>query len=135
MRSKVKKYRLRDDYSIVGYAEQTSNGMRFTHKFPKYWINSDPKFTYIDEAIGVLDKMNRMIYEYDVVSYKINHRQMRREGIVLWSEKKSTFGIFDIQTRHFTFFFIDDLFLFAKDKVEIVSHAFNRPELIERFNL
>ncbi|MXV38795.1 hypothetical protein GO491_08955 [Flavobacteriaceae bacterium Ap0902] len=135
MRSKVNKYRLRDEYTIVGYAEQTSQGMVFTGKYPKFWLKTQQKFTYIDEAIGILDRLNRMIYEYDIVSYKINHREMRREGIVLWSEEKEAFGIYDINSKHFTFFFIDDLFLFEKDKLEIVSHVFNRPELMERFKL
>lgn len=135
MRSKTKKYRLRDKYTIVGYAEDTPNGMEFTGKYPRFWVKTQQYFSFVDEAIGVLDKMNRMIYEYDIVSYKINHKQMRREGIVLWSEEKEAFGIYDIESRHFTYFFVGELYLFGKEKVEIVSHAFNRPELISRFNL
>ena len=85
--------------------------------------------------MGILDKMNRMIYEYDIVSYKINDMRMRREGVVLWSEEKEAFGIFDVQSQHFTFFFIDDLYLFQNDKLEIVSHVFNRPTIETKFNL
>lgn len=135
MHNKVKKYRLRDEHTIIGYAEETSEGMIFTGKYPIFWLQKQQKFTHVDEAVGVLDKMNRMIYEYDIVSYKINHKKMRREGIVLWSEEKDAFGIYDVISRHFTFFFVGDLFLFAKEKVEIVSHVFNRPELVSRFNL
>lgn len=135
MRSKTQKYRLRDDKTIVGYAEQTADGMLFTGKYPLFWLQSGHKFSHIDEAIGVLDRLNRMIYEYDIVSYKINDVLMRREGIVLWSEEKEAFGIFDLDTQHFTYFFVDDLFLFEKDKVEIVSHAFNRPKVMAKFNL
>lgn len=135
MRGKTGKYRLRDDKTIVGYAEETSEGMLFTGKFPLFWLNSDRKFTHVDEAIGILDKLNRMIYEYDILSYKINDTQMRREGIVLWSEEKEAFGIYDIESKHFSYFFVDDLFLFEKDKVEIISHAFNRPNIMQKFNL
>lgn len=135
MRSKVNKYRLRDEKTIVGYAEETAEGMLFTGKYPRFWLKSNQKFTHIDEAIGVLDKLNRMIYEYDILSYKINHKQMRREGIVLWSEEKEAFGIYDVISKHFSFFFVEDLFLFQRDKVEIVSHVFNRPDIELKFNL
>ena len=135
MRGKAGKYRLRDDKTIVGYAEETAEGMLFTGKFPLFWLKSERKFTHVDEAIGILDKLNRMIYEYDILSYKINDTQMRREGIVLWSEEKEAFGIYDIESKHFSYFFVDDLFLFEKDKVEIISHAFNRPLIMQKFNL
>ncbi|MDO5655607.1 MAG: YopX family protein [Flavobacteriaceae bacterium] len=135
MRSKIQKYRLRDDKTIVGYAEETAEGMLFTGKFPLFWLKSKQKFSHVDQAVGILDKLNRMIYEYDILSYKINDSQMRREGIVLWSEEKLAFGIFDIESRHFSFFFVGNLFLFEKDKVEIISHAFNRPKLMAEFKL
>ncbi len=135
MEREGEKYRLRDGKTIVGYAEQTKDGMHFTGKYPLFWLSTEQKFTHIDCAVGLLDKLHRMIYEYDIVSYKINHREMRREGIVLWSEKKKAYGIFDIETEHFTFFFVGDLFLFEKDKLEIVSHVFNRPQLEAKFNL
>lgn len=135
MRSNTGKYRLRDKNTIVGYAEQTSEGMLFTGKHPLFWLKSGQKFTHVDEAIGILDKLNRMIYEYDIVSYKINDKKMRREGIVLWSEEKAAFGIFDLESQHFSYFFIGEWFLFQKDKVEIVSHAFNRPKIMAKFNL
>ena len=135
MFSKIKKYRLRDDKTIVGYAEETAEGMLFTGKYPLFWLKSNQKFTHVDQAIGIVDKLHRMIYEYDVLSYKINDSQMRREGIVLWSEEKEAFGIFDIASRHFSFFFVGNLFLFERDKVEIISHAFNRPKLMKQFGL
>ena len=94
MFSKIKKYRLRDNKTIVGYAEETAEGMLFTGKYPLFWLKSNQKFTHVDQAIGIVDKLHRMIYEYDVLSYKINDSQMRREGIVLWSEEKEAFGIF-----------------------------------------
>lgn len=135
VRIKTKKYRLRDDKTIVGYAEETKDGILFTGKYPWFWLKSDQKYTHVDLSVGILDKMNRMIYEYDIVSYKINDMKMRREGIVLWSEEKEAFGIFDVQSQHFTFFFIDDLYLFQNDKLEIVSHVFNRPTIEAKFNL
>ena len=135
MFSKIKKYRLRDDKTIVGYAEETAEGMLFTGKYPLFWLKSNQKFTHVDQAIGIVDKLHRMIYEYDVLSYKINDSQMRREGIVLWSEEKEAYGIFDIASQHFSFFFVGNLFLFERDKVEIISHAFNRPKLMKQFGL
>lgn len=135
MLKKFKKYRLRDHKVIVGYAEETSNGVLFTGKHHWFWMKSNQRFTHVDLSTGVLDRLNRMIYEYDVLSYKINDVKMRREGVVLWSEEKEAFGVFDIESQHFTFFFIDDIFLFQKDKVEIVSHVFNRPVLEHKFNL
>jgi hypothetical protein len=132
---KSRKYRLRDHRTIVGYAEETSEGLLFTGKYPWFWLKSDQRYTHIDFAIGILDKMNRMIYEYDILSYKISDINMRREGVVLWSEEKEAFGIFDVESKHFTFFFVGDLYLFQRDKVEIVSHVFNRPSIEIKFNL
>ena len=135
MRKKSNKYRLRDNKTIVGYAEETAEGLLFTGKYPMFWLQSNQRYTHIDLAVGILDKMNRMIYEYDILSYKINDAHMRREGIVLWSERKEAFGIYDVASKHFTFFFVGDLYLFKRDKVEIVSHVFNRPSLEMKFNL
>lgn len=135
MKKRTKKYRLRDNKTIVGYAEETSEGLQFSGKYPWYWLKSKLKYTHLDCATGILDKMNRMIFEYDILSYKITDARMRREGVVLWSEEKEAYGIFDVDTQHFSFFFIDDLYLFRKDKVEIVSHVFNRPSVEMKFNL
>lgn len=130
-----KKYRLRNHKTIVGYAEETDSGMLFTGKYPLFWLNGQQKFNQVDKAIGILDKLHRMVYEKDIVSYKITDNMMRREGVVLWSTAKKTFGIFDLQSQHFTYFFIDDIFLFEHDKLEIISHLFNHPHLAKNLGL
>lgn len=135
MRTTNRKFRLRLDSRVVGYAEETPKGMLFKGKDALWWMQGKPNYNQVDEAIDIKDNLHRDIYELDIVAYRINDNKPYRKGVVLWEQKQKKFGLYDIESKHFTHFFIEDLCLFKSDAVEIISHLFNHPKLEQELGL
>lgn len=125
------KYRLRLNTRIIGYAEETEDGLLFKGREPLWWMRGKPNYNQIDKFVGLQDKFHRDIYEKDLVNYRLNAESQMRKGIILYDEKDKSFGIFDLESRHFTQLFLGDICLFRSEKMEIYSHLFNHPELEE----
>ncbi|MFA7447719.1 MAG: hypothetical protein WCY77_04720 [Weeksellaceae bacterium] len=124
------KYRLRLNIRIIGYAESTEDGLLFKGHEPLWWMRGKPNYNHIDSFTGVQDKFHRDIYENDLVNYRLNADSPMRKGVILIN-KNSSFGIFDLESEHFTQLFMQELCLFQSEKMEIYSHLFNHPELEE----
>lgn len=130
-----KKYRLRKKNRIVGYAQETKNGINFKGKEILWYMRNKIYYDQVDEYIGVKDVLNREIYELDIVKYHLKKKAKEREGVVLWETRSNSFVVLDIQSRHYTPIFIEKLFLFRNDSLEVVSHLFNHPKLITDLGL
>lgn len=129
------KYRLRLNARIIGYAEETVDGLLFKGREPLWWMRGKPNYNQIDKFAGVQDKFHRNIYENDLVNYRLNATSQMRKGIIVFNEKDNSFGIFDLQSKHFTNLFLGEIFLFHSEKMEIYSHLFNHPELESELDL
>ncbi len=127
------KYRLRLNARIIGYAEETSDGLLFKGREPLWWMRGKPNYNHIDKFVGFQDKFHRDIYENDLVNFRLNAESQMRKGVILWKEK--TFGIIDLESKHFTQLFMDEICLFLSEKMEIYSHLFNFPELEEEMKM
>lgn len=128
------KYRLRLNSRIIGYAEETDDGLLFKGREPLWWMRGKPNYSQIDKFVGIQDKFHRDIYENDLVNYRLNAVSQMRKGIILLAEKEKSFGILDLESRHFTHLFLGEICLFNSEKMEIYSHLFNHPELENEFN-
>lgn len=117
-------YRLRRGRMIVGYAEPTQNGLQFCSKFVLFQKEINQEFQQVDRSVGLLDKLNRPIFEQDMVLYKLNTSRKKHEGIIIYHPEKEIFGIRDLQSAHFTPLSVENLSLFSHDRMEIFSHAF-----------
>lgn len=126
---KRNKYRLRLNRMIIGYAEQTTDGLLIKNCESNIWLKSSPEYNQVDKFTGIQDKFHRDLYENDLVNYRINHKEQMRKGVVLEDSKTGDFLILDLETNHITRIFIRELCLFEAEKVEIYSHLFNQPEL------
>ena len=125
------KYRLRLNIRIIGYAESTEDGLLFNGHEPLWWMQGKPNYNQIDSFTGIQDKFHRDIYENDLVNYRLNADSPMRKGVIRIN-KNASFGIFDLESEHFTQLFMQELCLFQSEKMEIYSHLFNHPELEER---
>lgn len=123
------KYRLRLNTRIIGYAEETEDGLLFKGREPFHGMRGKPNYNQIDLFTGVQDKFHRDIYENDLVNYRINSEFQMRKGIVSFDEVKKSFGITDLSSGHFTLLFLGEICLFHSEKMEVYSHLFNHPEL------
>jgi hypothetical protein len=123
------KYRLRINSTIIGYAEELEDGVFLKgNSIEQAWYNLK-EYNKIDEFVGIQDKFHRDIYEHDLVNYRLNSSSPMRKGVVLRSETMESFGILDLESKHFTHLFISGICLFQTEKMEIYSHLFNHPEL------
>lgn len=128
------KYRLRLNSRIIGYAEETEDGLLFKGREPMFWMRGKSNYNFIDKFVGIQDKFHRNIYENDLVNYRLNAVSQMRKGIILFDEKDKSFGIFDLESKHFTQLFLGEICLFNSEKMEIYSHLFNHPELEKDLN-
>lgn len=129
MNRKRNKYRLRLNKRIIGYAQETSDGLLFKGREGLWWMRGRPNYNFIDRFVGFQDKYHRDIYERDMVNYRLNAEEPMRKGVILYDPRHLWFGILDLESRHFTRLFVDGLCLFTTEKMEIYSHLFNHPEL------
>lgn len=128
------KYRLRLNSRIIGYAEETEDGLLFKGREPLWWMRGKPNYDQIDQFVGIQDKFHRDIYENDLVNYRLNAIWQMRKGIIRLNDKAQSFGILDLESKHFTQLFLEEICLFHSEKMEIYSHLFNHPELENEFN-
>lgn len=127
------KYRLRINSTIIGYAEEMEEGILLKgNSIEQTWYNLK-EYNKIDRFVGIQDKFHRDIYENDLVSYRLNASSQMRKGVIQSSETMESFGIMDLESRHFTHLFINEICLFQSEKMEIYSHLFNHPELESEF--
>ena len=123
------KYRLRLNARIIGYAEETQDGLLFKGREPLWWMRGKPNYNQIDKFVGIQDKFHRDIYENDLVNYRINAQDQMRKGVILTNEATGNLGIIDLESQHFTHLFVSGICLFQSEKMEVYSHLFNHPEL------
>lgn|SRR5690606_3634346 len=124
------KYRLRLNSRIIGYAEETAEGLLFKGRESLWWMRGKPNYNEIDRFVGIQDKFHRDIYENDLVNYRINSEFQMRKGIILYSQNEKSYGVLDLESRHFTQLFLGEICLFRSEKMEIYSHLFTHPEII-----
>lgn len=129
-----KKYRLRKGNKIVGYAQETKHGLFIKGK-GLLWFMTKVNYDNIDECVGIKDKLNREVYELDMVRYKLNKGYPESEGVILWEQERKEFILFDIKNYTVIPIFIQGINIFSNDPLEVTSHLFNHPKLIKILKL
>ncbi|MFV0530135.1 MAG: YopX family protein [Flavobacteriales bacterium] len=132
MMPKIKKYRLRLNTEIIGFADKTPHGFKFRGK-PLWWKQGKPTYSEIDEFTTFKDINQQEIYELDIVTYTLD--EQKRHGVILWEDKSKVFGIYDIENRMFIPLTIEELYLFQNDSVRVVSYLFKHPEIKKKIGL
>ncbi len=129
---KIKKYRLRLNTEIIGFADKTPLGFKFRGK-PLWWKQGKPTYSEIDEFTLFKDVNQKEIYELDIVAYELNGR--KRRGVILRENKSKIFGIYDIENFMFIPLTVEGFYLFQNDSIRIVSYLFKHPEIKKRIKL
>ncbi len=124
-----KKYRLRWNKEIVGFAQETAEGVLYKGKEWLWFMRGKPRYNQIDEGVGIQDRMHRDIYELDIVQYALGSIHSRGLAVVLWHEYSEEFILYDFEKKEQIPLFVKDLFLFENEKLEIISHLFNQTEI------
>lgn len=129
-----RKFRLRKERNIVGFAKETQHGLFIKGK-GLLWFMSRVNYDKVDEYIGIKDKLNRDIYEMDIVSYKINKGLPEGQGVILWESELREFVLLDINHKIVIPIFLEGFNLFHHQPLEVTSHLFNHPNLSKALKL
>ena len=129
------RYRLRKDATILGYMRKVYGGAYFYSKDSNWWTGREINYKQIDEWTGFKDKNRKLIYEWDIVYYKIDPQQKPQLGAILWQKKNKRFGIRDLRQDLFLPLKAEGLKLFKQDELEIYSYLFINPEILEKWDL
>lgn len=130
-----KRFRLRIDQRVVGYKRETSPRMVFYSKNEFWWNGQEIHHKQIDESTGLFDKNRKLIYEWDIVRFKLDGETRSEEGVVLWHAKDKCFGIKRISEADFIPFEIEGLQLFQPSDLEVFSYLFINRDIMENLGL
>lgn len=129
---KTKKYRLRLQNNVIGFAHKTPSGFIFRGN-SLVPVKRKVIYDEIDEYTSLQDVNQQEIYELDIVVYSI--AEENRCGVVLWNGSCNGFGVYDIDNFIFIPLFLCKLCLFQRERLEVVSHLFEQPELKRKIGL
>lgn len=123
------RYRLRQSSRVVGYMRIINGKTRFYSRDTFWWSGNPIEHDITDEATAYRDKNNKVIYEWDILRYKVDPDDDYEQGVVLWNERQKRFGILSIQNRIFYPFEINGVGFFNPQQLEVFSFLFINPEL------
>lgn len=123
------RYRIRLDEYIVGFMRVMYGRSTFYSKDGFWWTGKALEYNVRDEFVGVKDKNNKHIYEWDLVKYKIDPDDDYRQGAVLWQTDKKRYVIRDLEAEIYYPFELEGLQMFNPAQLEVFSYLFINPEL------
>lgn len=137
MRHTEKKYRLRNTDTIVGYMRKVNEGSYFFSKDSFWWSGRKLQYQQVDEWTGFYDKNRKMIFELDIINYKVDPDDSTyRQGAILWNHKSEKFVICDLEHEAYFPLLLDgNIELFNSRQLEVYSYLFINPQLMEHFGI
>jgi len=130
---KKKCYRLRKRDRIVGIMIKHKKAFKFKGNEFLWWILGMPKYNFVDEGVGLIDKYGDEIFELDIVEINDGVGEPNKRGIALWNG--DCFGFYMIEEREFMPVQIDGISLFTRNELEIVGYLFENKKLSDRLGL
>lgn len=126
-----KRFRLRQNNEIVGFMRQIDGRSKFYSKDGFWWNGRAPKYNRVDEWIGLRDKNNTPIYEWDILYFKIDPDGPDHTGVILWEAVNQRFVIRKVDDELYFPFETNGLNLFNTKQLRVYSYLFLNPKLQE----
>lgn len=123
------RYRLRKGNQIVGYMRKVGKQSYYYSRDSFWWTGTAIKYDEIDEWTGLYDKNRTLIYEWDILHFKIDPDGVFYTGVILWQVDKQRFVIRKADEEIYFPLCIDDLQLFNPRQLEVFSYLFLNPDL------
>lgn len=124
-----RRFRLRQDTKIVGFMRKLSARMVLYSRDGFWWRGHSIDYDELDEYVGLRDRNNRYIYEWDILHFKIDPDGDYTTGVVLWEGRQKIFGIKAIEEGSFIPLHLEGLVMFQSSQLEVFSYLFLNPEL------
>lgn len=129
------RFRLRDGNRIVGYVRRMPTGGDFFSKDGFWWTGTHIPYEQIDEWTGWRDINQKHIYEYDIVSCKIDPDGPSEKAAVLWDKEKERFSLRMLERDIHIPMEMNGIQMFNPRQVRIVSFLFINPEIMTRLGI
>ena len=130
-----KRFRLRNGSKIMGYVRRLPSGGDFYSRDGFWWNGRPLYYEQIDEWTGWRDKNRQHIYEYDIISCKIDPDGPNEKGAVLWDKAKKRFCVRMLERDvHFPLE-MEGIQLFDPRQIKVVSYLFINPDIMERLGI
>jgi len=135
MENPEKRFRLRLGNQVVGYMRKVSDLMVMYSADSFWWTGRKIAYDELDEYVGVRDKNNRHIYEWDLVHFKLDPDEDYRLGAVLWEVHSETFGIKAVEEGMFIPLSVNGVQMFNSRQLEVYSYLFINRELLSKLGV
>ena len=133
---KEKRYRLREENKVVGYAKEVFGGARFFSKDGAWWSGREIGYNKIDEWVGLKDRNGKFIFEWDIVSFKVDPDEKEyRRGAILWEKQNKRFGIRQLDEEIFIPLQVEGMDLFKTGQIKVISFLFINPDIAKELGL
>ncbi|MCH8555504.1 MAG: hypothetical protein LAT76_10115 [Schleiferiaceae bacterium] len=130
------RYRLRNGETIVGYMRKYSGASLFYSKDSFWWNGKPIAHQYVDEWTGYRDKNNAYIFEWDIVTFKLDPDEPDQRGVVLWEKQKKRFGIRLLDGDPlFIPFVMEGIEMFNPRQIKVYTYLFINPDLMDELGL
>lgn len=132
---KEERYRLRNGNQIIGYLRKVYGGAYFYSKDSYWWTGREINYEEIDEWTGYKDINRKLIYEWDILQYRLDKDEPFKTGAVLWQKKNQHFGIRDLNEEIFFPLNTEGFDLFQGNDLKVISQLYLNPEILEMWGL
>lgn len=130
-----KRYRLRIDSQIVGYKRVLNENYEFYSRNGLWWTGHPLYYKQIDEFCGLRDINNQLLYELDIVEYKIDIEAPGRKGVILWNRKDKEFCIKDLEDTGYFPVEVNGVQIFSPKSLKFHSFLFINPDIMEALGI
>ena len=87
------RFRLRNGEKVTGFVRRMPAGGDFFSRDGFWWTGTPLPYEQIDEWTGWKDLNQKHIFEYDIVSCKLDPDGPSEKAAVLWDEEKERFSL------------------------------------------
>lgn len=94
-----------------------------------WWTGYKIHYDEVDEWTGLTDMNGRLIYEWDILKYKLDPDGEYQKGVILWEEMAREFGIRDVNQTSFIPLEVDGVKMFNERQLQVFSFLFLNPTL------
>jgi hypothetical protein len=123
------RYRLRKEDKVVGYMRKVGKQSYYYSIDGFWWTGAVILYDEIDEWTGLHDKNRTLVYEWDILHFKIDPDGDYCTGVVLWQANKNRFVIRKADDELYFPIVLDGLQLFDQRQLEVFSYLFLNPDL------
>lgn len=129
------RFRLRHGEKVTGFVRRMPAGGDFFSRDGFWWTGTPLPYEQIDEWTGWKDLNQKHIFEYDIVSCKLDPDGPSEKAAVLWDEEKERFSLRFLERDMHVPMEMDGIRMFDPRQLRVVSYLFINPEIMERLGI